>query len=80
LAQQYRSDVPIRVSGAYRLGDIRHNYADNAKASRLLGFRPKVNFSEGIARFAKWVQEQAVPKDTFDKSLDEMKARGLFKT
>lgn len=80
LAQFYRTDVPIRVSGDYRLGDIRHNCADIAKANRLLGFQPKVNFAEGIARFGKWVQAQVVPSDTFDKSLDELKSRGLFKT
>jgi dTDP-L-rhamnose 4-epimerase len=80
LVQQYGSDVPVRVSGDYRLGDIRHNCADTAKARRLLGFQPKVDFAQGIARFARWVQEQAVPEDTYDRSLDEMKARGLFKT
>lgn len=80
LVQQYGSDAPIRVSGDFRLGDIRHNCADTTKARRLLGFQPKVNFAQGIAHFAKWVEEQPMPKDTYDRSLDEMKARGLFKT
>lgn len=28
LIKQYGIQVPIRISGNYRLGDIRHNYAD----------------------------------------------------
>jgi dTDP-L-rhamnose 4-epimerase len=80
LVRHYERQVPIRVSGAYRLGDIRHNYADNGKALRLLGFQPKTNFASGIARFAAWVREQDVQTDTYQFSLDKMKAKGIFKT
>jgi dTDP-L-rhamnose 4-epimerase len=80
LAVNYASEVPIRVTGAYRLGDIRHNYADTKKALALLGFEAKVQFKEGIAQFSAWVREQDLPPDAFDKSIREMKARGLFKS
>ena len=79
LVQHYGIDVPIKVTGAYRLGDIRHNYADLSKSDRLLGFQPKVSFSEGIARFTDWVNEQAIQADTYDASIAEMKQRGLYK-
>lgn len=79
LVEHYGIDVPIKVTGAYRLGDIRHNYADLSKAGRLLGFAPKVSFSEGIARFTAWVNEQAVQNDTYESSIEEMKKRGLYK-
>ena len=79
LVQHYGIDVPIKVTGAYRLGDIRHNYADLSKSKRLLGFEPKVSFSEGIARFTAWVNEQAVQADSYDASIAEMKQRGLYK-
>src|SRR5580704_17010485 len=35
------SDVPVIVSGQYRLGDIRHNYADMSAIGQLLAFSPK---------------------------------------
>jgi len=62
------------------LGDIRHNYADITKARRLLKFAPAVDFATGVGRFAQWVRGQTVQADTYDDSMNEMKARGLFKT
>jgi dTDP-L-rhamnose 4-epimerase len=80
LAQSYSSGVPIRVTGAYRIGDIRHNYADTTKAASLLGFTAKIPFSEGIARFAAWACKQNPTPDSYDKSIREMESRGLFKS
>jgi dTDP-L-rhamnose 4-epimerase len=79
LVQQYGIDVPIKVTGAYRLGDIRHNFADLNKAKRLLGFSPQVSFDEGIRQFSTWVNQQEVQVDTYDASIAEMSKRGLFK-
>jgi len=73
-----QSDVSITVSGAFRLGDIRHNYADLTKPRELLGFQPKVQFDAGIARFVAWVEDQDVSADGYDRSIVEMKARGLY--
>lgn len=79
LAAQYGAQVPIQVTGAFRVGDIRHNFADISKAERLLGFRAAVQFEEGIARFARWVLQQPVQADTYEQSLEILKKRGLFK-
>jgi dTDP-L-rhamnose 4-epimerase len=79
LVQHYGVDVPIKVTGAYRLGDIRHNFADLNKAKRLLGFSPQVSFDEGIRHFCTWVNQQEVQVDTYDASIAEMSKRGLFK-
>ncbi|MEK6348904.1 MAG: NAD-dependent epimerase/dehydratase family protein [Burkholderia sp.] len=78
LAALYRSDVPINVTGAFRLGDIRHNYADLTRAREYLGFEPKVQFDEGIARFAAWVDEQEVKQDNYEQSIVEMQSKGLY--
>jgi dTDP-L-rhamnose 4-epimerase len=79
LVKHYGIEVPVQVTGAYRLGDIRHNYADLSKARRLLGFEPKVDFDEGIRRFTAWVNTQEVQADGYDESIAEMKRRGLYK-
>lgn len=79
LIAAYGIDVPVRVSGNFRLGDIRDNYADITQARELLDFEPKVDFATGIRRFATWVDQQAVMADTYDKSIAEMKAKGLYK-
>ena len=79
LVKNYGMDVSINVSGNYRLGDIRHNYADLTKINRLLGFSPKVSFEVGLKNFAEWVNTQEVQEDKYQKSIDEMKAKGLYK-
>ena len=41
-----------------RPGDILHSQADIAKAEKLLGWKPKVDFPEGIAKTVAWYQRQ----------------------
>ena len=79
LIKNYGVDVPVAVSGNYRLGDIRHNYADLSKINSKLGFTPKYSFEEGLKEFTNWVNTQEVEKDNYQKSIDEMKAKGLYK-
>ena len=79
LIEKYGIHVPVTVSGNYRLGDIRHNYADISAAREILGFEPKWSFSDGIGEFAKWVNAQDVQEDKYEQSIDEMKEKGLYK-
>lgn len=79
LAAKYGIDVPITVSGDYRVGDIRHNYADISLAKEILGFKPKWTFDKGIERFCKWVDGQKVQEDKYEASIAEMKSKGLYK-
>ncbi|MFM9371368.1 NAD-dependent epimerase/dehydratase family protein [Streptomyces sp. Da 82-17] len=41
-----------RVTGEYRLGDVRHITADSSRLRRALGWRPEVGFPEGVREFA----------------------------
>ena len=79
LCNKYGIEVPITVSGNYRLGDIRHNYADITLACQILGFEPKWRFEDGIAEFCKWVDKQEVQEDKYEASIEEMKKKGLYK-
>ena len=79
LVESYGINVPISINGKFRLGDIRHNFADMSKINESLGFKPSVSFTEGISRFSKWVLEQEVSEDKLDDSLEEMKSKGLLK-
>ena len=78
LSNNYGIQVPITISGNYRLGDIRHNYADITKERQLLGFEPKISFKEGLKQFTDWVNTQEVEEDKYQQSIDEMKAKGLY--
>lgn len=79
LCEKYGIEVPITVSGNYRLGDIRHNFADITSARQILGFEPKWSFSDGIEQFTKWVNQQEIQEDKYDASIEEMKKKGLYK-
>ena len=79
LKKLYKSDVDIKVSGNYRLGDIRHNKADISKIKKLLVFSPKVSFEDGLKQFVDWVKKQEVNSDKYEKSINEMKDKGLMR-
>ena len=79
LIDSYKIDVPVTVTGKFRLGDIRHNFADMSKIKSLLGFEPQVFFKEGIENFTKWVLNQKIEEDNLEDSLAEMKKKGLLK-
>lgn len=76
-----KSDSKIKISGAFREGDIRHNFADLELIKSVIGFTPKWSFKDGLHSFIDWALEQNdIPKDTTDykKSLGELKEKGLL--
>jgi dTDP-L-rhamnose 4-epimerase len=79
LKNSYKSNVEIKVSGNYRLGDIRHNYADITKIKERLNFKPNYDFATGIDNFINWVNKQDVLEDKYEESIKEMKSKGLYK-
>lgn len=79
LISNYQSDSDYYISNNYRLGDIRHNFADISKIRDLIGFNPQVNFQKGIRLFSNWVNKQELKEDKFLKSIDELRKKGLFK-
>lgn len=79
LFEAFGIEVPTRVSGNYRLGDIRHNVADTTRLRKVLGFEPAVSFRDGVRRFVEWVLTEPVEEDAYQRSLDEMAARNLLK-
>jgi len=79
LIKNYDIAVPVTISGNYRLGDIRHNYADLKKIKNKLGFEPKFSFEQGLKRFTEWVNTQQVQQDDYVKSIEEMKIKGLYR-
>lgn len=79
LRQHLGVGAGYRISGEFRLGDIRHNVADLSHISQTLGFRPEVSFPVGIERFAEWVANLGPANSTYERSLAEMRERGLMK-
>jgi len=76
LATVLGSPLRPEISGKYRVGDIRHCFADIARARRLLGYQPGVMLEDGIVELAEWLEGQAA-HDRVDVASAELAARGL---
>ncbi len=70
-------NVPVRVTGQYRLGDIRHCFAELRQAKNYLGFIPKVSLDDGLSEFCKWAAAQPVYEDRSIQAEAELKELGL---
>lgn len=79
LCRFYQSEVPVHITGQFRIGDIRHNFADLTKINSVLGFEPKYGFEMGIEKFTDWVKAQPIKASNFTTSLHELSERGLLK-
>lgn len=79
LVRLFDTQVPIEVSGNFRLGDIRHNYADLSKITAALGFEPQYDFERGIAELVAWAEMSGPQSSGYEASLDEMREKGLLK-
>ena len=64
------------VTGKYRIGDIRHCFADISKARRLLGYEPQVKFEDGLVELAEWLAGTSA-NDNFMRASAELDRRGL---
>ncbi len=71
-----KEQIQPEILGKYRVGDIRHCYADIDKARRVLGYTPQVRLDDGMAELASWLAGQAAV-DRVAQASAELSARGL---
>jgi len=71
-----KEQIEPEIVGKYRVGDIRHCFADIGKARRVLGYEPQMTLDEGMAELAAWLESQAAV-DRVAQASAELTARGL---
>lgn len=76
LAGALGSTIPAEITGKYRAGDIRHCFADISAAARLLGYKPRVRFAEGIRELVEWLRQQTA-EDRVAEATQELGLYGL---
>jgi dTDP-L-rhamnose 4-epimerase len=64
------------IMGKYRVGDIRHCFADIRKAREVLGYAPRVKLDDGLTELAAWLEGQAAV-DRVAQASAELTSRGL---
>lgn len=65
-----------RITGRYRVGDIRHCFADISLARQVLAYEPRVDLEEGLVGLAAWLEGQ-VAADRLGEARAELDSRGL---
>jgi dTDP-L-rhamnose 4-epimerase len=71
-----KGDLEPEVTGKYRVGDIRHCFADIRLARRVLGFEPRISLDQGMTELAQWLEGQ-VAYDRVAEARAELDVRGL---
>jgi dTDP-L-rhamnose 4-epimerase len=69
-------DVRPEATGRYRVGDIRHCFADISLARELLGYDPRVELEQGVAELVEWLAGRPAV-DRVDAAAEELSSRGL---
>jgi dTDP-L-rhamnose 4-epimerase len=72
-----KTSLEPEVTGKYRVGDIRHCFADIARANKVLGWAPSVSMEQGLEDLAAWLEGQRTP-DHVVQARAELAARGLM--
>jgi dTDP-L-rhamnose 4-epimerase len=78
LARTLGSSSGPEITQQFRLGDIRHCYADLSLISKILDFQPQVSLESGIDRFAQWVEGEPLSKDRPREPNDELTERKMM--
>ncbi|HEX2139985.1 MAG TPA: NAD-dependent epimerase/dehydratase family protein [Woeseiaceae bacterium] len=76
LADVLDRDIEPQVEGKYRVGDVRHCFADISRAKELLGYHPEVSFENGIDELTDWLRLQQAT-DRGPDAAAELARRGL---
>ena len=71
-----RRNLAPEITGKYRIGDVRHCFADISLARRLLGYSPKAQLDAGLTELASWLDGQ-VAHDRVAHAKKELESRGL---
>ncbi|MBA2505087.1 MAG: NAD-dependent epimerase/dehydratase family protein [Thermoleophilaceae bacterium] len=76
LAGAVGSELAPEITGEFRLGDIRHCFADTTRARELLGFEAAVTLEQGLPELAAWLEGQTFA-ERGDEALADLRSRGL---
>lgn len=76
ISREMGSSIKSVVTNRFRVGDIRHCYADISRIERELGWKPKVKLEHGIGDLIRWVIRQTPMADVGD-AMKELVERGL---
>jgi dTDP-L-rhamnose 4-epimerase len=78
LARLLHKNIAPEILEKYRVGDIRHCFADISKLDRLFGVKPQRKFEAGMAELIDWVAKAQKPVDRSAASMAELASSKLM--
>jgi dTDP-L-rhamnose 4-epimerase len=72
-----KDHIAPEITGKYRVGDIRHCFADISLACGTLGYAPRISIEEGMADLAGWLEGQ-IAQDRVVEMRTQLASRGLM--
>jgi dTDP-L-rhamnose 4-epimerase len=72
LIELFDSKVEPKITGEFRVGDNRHDFADISKIKRELKFEPRYSLKQGLKKFVEWGKTREAI-DMFEKAEKERK-------
>lgn len=78
LARLLKKNIAPEILQKYRVGDIRHCFADISKIRDVFGVAPQRDFEEGMAELIEWVRTAKRPVDKTSVSMAELKNSKLM--
>jgi dTDP-L-rhamnose 4-epimerase len=71
-----RNGIRPVITRKYRVGDIRHCFADIGRARRELGYEPRVTIEQGLKDYTGWLMDQ-MADDRVETAAGELVQHGL---
>ncbi len=72
-----RPSLRPQVTNRYRVGDIRHCFADIGLARERIGFEPRIDFDQGLTELVSWLKLQDA-EDGTERAAEELVRRRLM--
>jgi dTDP-L-rhamnose 4-epimerase len=69
-------DIEPEARGEFRPGEMRHLTSDTSKI-KSVGYKPRIELAEGIARYIDWIKAQRDVRDYFSEAEKILKSKGV---
>ena len=77
LARLLQKNIAPEILQQYRVGDIRHCFADISKLKAEYGVAPQQDFEQGMAELIEWVKVAKKPVDKSAESMEQLRQSKL---
>jgi dTDP-L-rhamnose 4-epimerase len=72
LARLLKKNIAPEIINKYRVGDVRHCFADISKIESTFGFKPEHDLEQGMSELITWVSSVKAPVNRTESSLAEL--------